>query len=246
VVVRAEGTDGVERATIAVADRQWRPKPGTEESFEIDLLCIGYGFLSSMEAPRLLGCDLVYHPAQEQYLPRHNADMESSVAGVFVAGETTGIGGAELALAEGEVAGLAAARLLGHPEGAEHRRKMEAAQARRRHELRFAGMLDDLFAMRPGIYELARPNTVLCRCEEVSLAEVRETVRRGARSLRAVKAQTRVGLGPCQGRICSNLVAQVVARDTGRPLREVLDLTPRPPIKPVPLGVLAGLVEDRR
>ena len=245
VVVRADGAGQVERATIAEVDRQWRPKPGTERSFEVDLLCVGYGFLSSLELPRLLGCEMVYHPSQGQYLPKHDANMESSVAGVFVAGETTGIGGAELARAEGEIAGLAAAQRLGHVLGAEGRRQMQAAQERRRHHLRFARMLEQLFAMRPGIYELAEPDTPICRCEEVTVAEIQAAIRRGATSVRAVKGWTRVGMGPCQGRICSHLAAELVARETGRPLGEVLDLTPRPPVKPVPLQVLAGLVGNR-
>jgi bacterioferritin-associated ferredoxin len=243
-VVRADGTEGVERATIAAIDRQWRVTPGTEKHFDVDLVCIGYGFLSCMELPRLLQCDLDFHPLQEQFLPKHTADMETSVPGVFVAGETTGIGGAELALAEGEIAGLAAARLLGHVLGDEHRRAMAAAQARRRHQLGFAQVLDALFAPRPGIYQLAQPDTPLCRCEEVTVAEIQDAVRRGGHSVRAVKAATRVGMGPCQGRICGNLVAHLVARETGRPVSEVLDLSPRPPVKPVPLAVLAGLAEE--
>ena len=246
VVIRAAGADGVERVTIAAADGQWRPRSGTEKTFDADLLCIGYGFLSSLELPRLLGCEMLYHPPQGQYLPRHTAEMESSVSGVFVAGETTGIGGADLALAEGEVAGLAAARLLGHTLGADRQREMAAAQARRRRLLGFARMLEELFVMRPGIYQLAEADTPLCRCEEVTLEEIQAAVRRGAKSVRAVKGTTRVGMGPCQGRMCNDLVAQVVAHETGRPLREVLDITPRPPIKPLPLGVLAELAGGRR
>ena len=244
VVVRAEGTERVEQATIAAVDRQWRPKPGTERRFDVDLLCIGYGFLSAMELPRLLGCELVFHAPQDQYLPRHTPEMESSVPGVYVAGETTGIGGADLAAAEGAVAGLAAARRLGHLWGADHQREMATAQVRRRHHLGFARILDGLFAMRPGIYELAGPDTPLCRCEEITAAEVQAAVRRGADSVRAVKGGTRVGQGLCQGRICNTLVAHLVAHETGRPVMEVLDITPRPPIKPVPLVALAGLVED--
>jgi thioredoxin reductase/bacterioferritin-associated ferredoxin len=242
-VIRAEGRDGVERATIAAIDRHWRVTPGTEQAVGVDLVCIGYGFLSSVELPRLLECEMDFHPLQEQYLPRHTGEMATSVPGVFVAGETTGIGGAKLAQAEGEIAGLAAARLLGHALGDEHRRALAAAQSRRRHELGFARLLDLLFATRPGIYQLAQPETPLCRCEEVTVAEVRDAVRRGARSVRAVKAATRVGMGPCQGRICGNLVGHLVAQETGRPLHEVLDLSPRPPVKPVPLAVLAELLE---
>lgn len=239
-VMRAEGGESVERVTIAALDGQWRPKPGSEKRFDVDLLCIGYGFLASTELPQLMGCKLRYHPAQQQYLPVHSPDMESSVPAVFVAGETTGVGGAELALAEGEIAGLAAAALLGHPLDPARQREMEVARARRRHQMRFAGMLDDLFAVRPGIHELVRPDTPLCRCEEVTVGEIQTAIRQGARSVKALKGWTRVGMGPCQGRICGNLAAHLVARETGRPLKEVLDSAARPPIKPVPLRVLGS------
>ncbi|MGE5617713.1 MAG: NAD(P)/FAD-dependent oxidoreductase [Sphingomonadaceae bacterium] len=240
VVVRAEGEESVQRVIVAAVDSLWRPVTRSEKVFDVDLLCIGYGFLSSTELPALLGCRMRYHPAQQQYLPVHGPDMESSVPGVFVAGETTGVGGAELALAEGEIAGLAAARLLGHPLNSELQREMEAARARRRHQLGFAEMLNDLFAPRPGIYQLAEPDTPLCRCEEVTVGEVRAAIRRGADSLRALKMWTRVGMGPCQGRICANLIAHLLAQETGRPLKELLQTTPRPPIKPVPLRVLGA------
>jgi thioredoxin reductase/bacterioferritin-associated ferredoxin len=243
IVVRAEGGESVERGTIAAVDGQWRPRPGTEVSFDVDLICVGYGFLSSMEMARLLGCRLSYHSAQQQYLPVHGPEMETTVPGVFVAGETAGIGGAEKALAEGEIAGLAAAGSAGHPLDPDRRREMEAARARRHHQLSFARMLDDLFAARPGLYELADDATPLCRCEEVTVGEIRQAILKGATTTRALKGWTRVGMGPCQGRICGNLIAHMVARETGRPLKEVLDFTVRPPIKPVPLGALAKLEE---
>jgi thioredoxin reductase len=241
VVRRAEGGESLERVTIAPVDRQWRPLPRGEKSFDVDLLCTGYGFLSSMELPRTLGCRLAFNVAQEQYLPLYNHDMESSVPGVFVAGETTGVGGAEMALAEGEIAGLAAARLLGHELSPQLHEEMAQARARRRHQAGFARMLDDLFAMRPGIYELPEPDTLICRCEEVSAQDILVAVDRGAGSANALKGWTRVGMGPCQGRICGNLAAHLVARETGRPIKGLLDFSVRPPIKPVPLGALASL-----
>ncbi len=244
VVLRAEGGTQLERVTIGPVDRQWRPSPGGEKRFDVDLLCIGYGFLSSMELPRLLGCRLSYNAAQEQYLPLYDLNMESSVPGVFVAGETTGVGGAEMALAEGEIAGLAAARLLGHELTPQLRGELERARDRRRHQARFARMLDGLFAMRPGIYELPMPDTLICRCEEVPAQEVLVAVDRGARSVNALKGWTRVGMGPCQGRVCGNLAGQLVSRETGRPLKEVLDFSVRPPIKPLPLGALASLARQ--
>jgi hypothetical protein len=102
VIVRAEGDDRVRRATIAPAGADWTPS-GAEQTFAVDAVCTAYGFLPSVDLARALGCELAGDAVA------HNEDMATSVAGVFVAGEATGVGGAELALAEGELAGYAAA-----------------------------------------------------------------------------------------------------------------------------------------
>src|SRR5262249_40106543 len=102
VIVRAEGTDRVRSATIAEAGPDWAPT-GTERTFEIDAVCTAYGFLPSVDLARALGCEL------QGDAVAHDADMATSVAGVFVAGEAAGIGGSDLALVEGELAGHAAA-----------------------------------------------------------------------------------------------------------------------------------------
>ncbi len=102
VIVRAEGDGRVQHATLAEAAPDWSPT-GAERGFEVDAVCTAYGFLPSVDLARALGCELAGDAVA------HNEDMATSVAGVFVAGEATGVGGAELALAEGELAGFAAA-----------------------------------------------------------------------------------------------------------------------------------------
>ena len=110
------------------------------------------------------------------------------MASVYSAGEATGIGGLELALVEGRIAGYAAADL---PEKA---RALFAERARLR---RFARGLERAFALRAELRALPEPETVVCRCEDVSLARMQ-----AYRAWRPAKLQTRCGMGPCQGRIC--------------------------------------------
>ncbi|MBI3979803.1 MAG: FAD-dependent oxidoreductase [Chloroflexi bacterium] len=243
VIVRAEGDGDVRRATIAAVDRSWRPRAGTEKTFDVDLVCTGYGFLTSMEIPRLLGCSMRFDSLQGQFLPEHDEEMETSVPGVFVAGETAGVGGAELALAQGEIAGYAAARRLGKELDPRSRSALSAARARRQHLQGFADLLNRMFTMRPGIYGLAHADTPLCRCEEVTVGEVRQAIAHGARSMNALKSWLRIGMGPCQGRVCGYLAAHLLAAEVGVPPTESRPMTPRPPIKPIPLGAMAGLLE---
>lgn len=83
---------------------------------------------------------------------------------------------------------------------------------------------------------------VICRCEEVTLAEVREAIGRGARDVDAVKRTTRAGMGLCQGRSCGRLVAAVLARELGLPVAEIRPARQRMPVRPVPADVLARCV----
>jgi len=189
----------------------------------------------------------------------HDEDMATSVPGVFVAGEASGIGGADLAQAEGELAGVMAAahvaqgapaaatsdgarpraavssdgaapRAAAPPGRAPRAADVAALRARRAKLAGFAGVLSDLFDPRPGLLGLATPTTVLCRCEDITAGAIDDAVARGADTMSALKIVTRCGQGPCQGRVCERLVCER--------LDEPERFSARAPIRPIPLGVL--------
>lgn len=82
---------------------------------------------------------------------------------------------------------------------------------------------------------------IVCRCEEVTLSEVRRAISEGYDTLEELKRYLRVGMGPCQGRTCLPLIAQILSRETGRPLEEVMEeISIRPPLVPVPLELWKG------
>jgi NAD(P)H-nitrite reductase large subunit len=211
IIVRAEGDGRVESATLAACGAGWAPVAGTERTFAVDAVCTAYGFVPNTDLARALGCELAGDAVA------HDARMQTSVPGVYVAGEAAGIGGAELAIAEGEIAGRAAARA---PAGSGDRHTLAD----------FARILGDLFDPYPALDALAAPDTVLCRCEDVTAAEVDAAVAAGARTPAEVKIVTRCGQGPCQGRVCERLVAARLPAG-GR-------YSSRPPVAPVPLTAL--------
>jgi bacterioferritin-associated ferredoxin len=88
-------------------------------------------------------------------------------------------------------------------------------------------------------------SVVVCRCEEVSEAEVRRVIRMGYHSLEAVKRVLRAGMGHCQGRGCLRLIARLIQEETGIPASEQKMPRPRPPLKPLPLGLLGSFGSDR-
>ncbi|HWI63659.1 MAG TPA: (2Fe-2S)-binding protein [Symbiobacteriaceae bacterium] len=77
---------------------------------------------------------------------------------------------------------------------------------------------------------------IICRCEEVTLRELREAIAKGAATSRQLKLETRIGMGYCQGRTCRALVERL----TGTDLPDESTLTCRPPARPITFGQLAG------
>jgi D-hydroxyproline dehydrogenase subunit alpha len=239
-VVACRGAGRVERATIARLDRDWRPVPGSRREEEVDAVHVSFGFSPALDLARLLGCADAQHPIRPTAAVRCDADLATSVAGVFAAGEVTGVGGAQAAELEGYLAGASAARYLGRLHPVAYAARTRTLRSRLGPARRFAALLDDAYPLRPGWLDWPEPDTIACRCEETRWAEIGRAVAAGAADVRSVKGLTRCGMGYCQGRICGPIVQYAVAAAAGRPLGEVGDLHSRPVLTPVPLDVIAG------
>ncbi|MEU3911201.1 NAD(P)/FAD-dependent oxidoreductase [Streptomyces sp. NPDC029721] len=222
-VTEAHGTTRVEAVTIARLDQDWRPLAGTARRIPCDALAVGHGLVPQLELATGLGCATLQAPDGTVALEL-DAAQRTSVPGIWSAGETGGIGGAQLALTEGEIA---AHSIAGRP--------VPAALARRRARLRaFAGAMAVAHRPGPGWTGWLREETDVCRCEEVPAGRIREAARElGARDARTVKLLTRAGMGWCQGRMCGPAVA-ALAGEAPAPDR-------RPLSCPVPLRHLAAL-----
>jgi hypothetical protein len=106
---------------------------------------------------------------------------------------------------------------------------------------RFAAVLDDLFPLSAHLSDLLTNDTVLCRCEEITVGQVRQAITKGATTVSAVRMLTRAGMGRCQGRVCGASAAELLARELGQPVEAAGQATPRPPVLPIPLdGLLDG------
>lgn len=246
MICRAEGQSRVERAVVTRVDNEWRPIPGSEEGLEVDTICLGYGLLPSNELARLCGCDHEYDEARGGFVPRRDEWMRSSVPGVLVAGDCAGIGGADAAIDEGRLAGLAAAVEIGRLDAG--KAAVIAARARRRlgRRQRLAAALRHMYRIGGGIYDLADNGTVICRCEEVTLADIRAAFGAAPADVQGVKEWTRAGMGLCQGRMCGRQVAAEVAKIHGLPLGSVVPYSVRPPVKPVPVAAVAAEMPERQ
>jgi NADPH-dependent 2,4-dienoyl-CoA reductase/sulfur reductase-like enzyme len=243
-LVRIEGVEGVERAIVAQLDEAWRPVAGTERALEVDTVVLGYGLVPSPELADLAGCTLAYDAGRGGWIPVADPGrlMATSSPGVFVAGDGAGVGGADMAEAQGRLAGLGAAQLVGRLGATQALARAAPSLRTLRRFAAFRRTLEQILAPRPGLYELATDHTIVCRCEEVSAGEIRVAVEEGARHVTEVRAVTRTGMGLCQGRMCVPTVTGLLGRWAGVSPETAGRLPPRLPTRPVPIPILADPV----
>jgi D-hydroxyproline dehydrogenase subunit alpha len=172
--IAAHGNGSLEAVTISHA--------GRAETLKCDYLACGFHLVPNTELPILLGCQ-----TRNGYV-QVNDFQQTTLDGIFCAGEPTGIGGVDLSLIEGQIAGLAATGRSSDARGLFPRRERFR---------RFARLLDETFCLRSELRSLPSAGTLICRCEDVPYSRLREHS-----SWRAAKLHTRCGMGPCQGRIC--------------------------------------------
>ena len=180
-----------------------------EQRIDCDYLACAYGLVPNTELPRLLGCEM------NGDFVRADKNQQTSIPNVYAAGELTGIGGTDASLVEGRIAGAATTGMRHLPET--YFRKRRTTQ-------RFTQALEEAFRIRPEILRLATDETIVCRCEDVTLAQLRYQP-----TLRDAKLQTRCTMGPCQGRICAPAMQHLFDWPSD---------SIRPPISPVPLESL--------
>jgi NADPH-dependent 2,4-dienoyl-CoA reductase/sulfur reductase-like enzyme len=234
-VIAAYGDGAVVGAGYAPVDPDtWTPDRTRERRVDVDVLVVGYGFVPNVELCELAGCRTVYATELGGWVPCRDATMQTSVPGVFAAGDGAGVAGALAAVDEGRIAGITAAEQAGalSPASADLLRRAPLRRLRSLAPVR--AVLDEISYPRPGLADLATGPTAVCRCEQVTRAQVQAAVAEGARDLQAVKLLTRLGMGACQGRTCAPPAALLCGSPAaaGR-------INPRPPVKPVTLAALA-------
>lgn len=232
-VVAAEGAESVSRVRVAPLEG------GAERGFECDALCVGHGLVPATEATRAFRAAHRYEAASGGWVPVLDDDRRSSVARLYVAGDGGGVRGAAAAPASGRLAALAALRDLGLMDAATHASARAAPAADFTRAARTGAAMARMMALRPALVRAITPETIVCRCEGVTRAEIETALDDGAGDMNQLKQFTRCGMGPCQGRVCGEAAAELVAQRAGS--REAAGFaTGRLPLRPVPMAALLG------
>jgi D-hydroxyproline dehydrogenase subunit alpha len=205
--VAAHGNDRLRAVTLRQGARQW--------DLQCDYLACGFHLVPNTELALLLGC------RTEDSFVATDDRMQTSVPHVYCAGEPTGIGGVDLSLLEGQIAGLAAAGRAA---------QALSLAAQRRARMGFVLALREACALSPQLRTLAADDTVVCRCEDVRCGTLRQRA-----SWREAKLHTRCGMGPCQGRICGSAAHFLFGWDAD---------SVRPPVFPARVASLASFPDE--
>ena len=234
-IVEAHGVSQVEGATIARLDDQWRPIPGSHQRVACDTICIGYGLIPFNSLSRQMGAEQSWNEALGGIVPVRDDNLQTSIAGVYAAGDGAGIGGVRMSMIEGRIAGFCAAAGLGH---APQTLALQQAKKQQKSEAVFQRLLMDLFTPGPGAYELASDETLICRCEGVTKRKLAQAVAHKASTMMELKSETRCGMGECQGRICEQGVLHYLEQVSRQPVDASSVYHLRPPVFPLPIDVL--------
>ena len=176
--VAAHGDQKLTSVTLQRGRKRWQ--------VECDYLACGFHLVPNLELAELLGCKITNAAVSVDEF------QQTSVPHVYAAGEATGIGGLELSLIEGEIAGLAAANKR------DEARKLFSVRSKHKG---FARILNETFALHDELRDLVTSDTIVCRCEDVTFGRLKQHG-----EWRTAKLQTRCGMGPCQGRVCGPAV----------------------------------------
>lgn len=239
-VASVAGVGQVDAVTLAPVDQNWRPRPNGHQTVTARALAMGHGLVPAAEIARALGADHRHDSVAGVLVPKIDPLQRSSVAGLYLAGDGTGIAGADAAIHAGRLAGLTAARDAGALDDAAFERAAGLIRKARDRAARVGGAMAQLMTQRPGLLDQVTQDTIVCRCEDVDRAMIEAAATSGARDVNQLKSTTRCGMGPCQGRMCGEVAAGLVAACHGVDRSVVGHWTVRPPLRPVPLDVLLG------
>ncbi|EEA02736.1 BFD domain protein (2Fe-2S)-binding domain protein [Burkholderia sp. H160] len=211
---------------------------GNAHQIDASLVLLHQGVIPSSNLARATGCAHEWDAASACWRPQTDAWGRSSVAQVWIAGDGAGIGGAKAAACTGALAALDIAVQLDMLDASARNRASRVPRAALNRHLAIRPLLDALYTPQPES-RLPADEVIVCRCEEVTAGEIRRIAALGCTGPNQMKAFSRCGMGPCQGRWCGTTVGELIASTQARDIADVGYYRIRAPVKPVTIAQLA-------
>lgn len=216
----------------------WTDRRGRARRVACDAVGFSVGLRAETQLADLAGCRFAFEAVQRQWLPARTPEGRSSLPDVYLAGDGSGIGGADVAELQGRRTALALLADLGRPRDLAAEARLDAALTR---QARFRAALEAAYPYPAHLIDGIGDDETVCRCEGITAGTLRRAAReRGATEMNRLKALTRIGMGRCQGRVCGHAGAEILARSLACSVEAVGRLRTQPPVKPIPIGGFAS------
>jgi D-hydroxyproline dehydrogenase subunit alpha len=236
VPIRARGTERLESVVLARLDAAGHVVAGSEREIACDALAINYGFAANSELAAMAGARMRYQELIGGWLPEADRFGRSSVEGIFVAGDMAGLRGAMVAETEGRLVGAAAAMAPETFMEQSFERSWRKELTRRRRLCEFQDVVRSMLDRPRALFAVADDDTIICRCENVTLGNLRFAFSGGHVAPNTIKRSTRAAMGWCGGRTCLPMIAALA--DLYAKAAPSM-MTSRPLARPVPLSALS-------
>ncbi len=202
------------------------------------MLLVHEGIVPRCDFTHLLGLKHRWDPVQRYWYPETNQFGATENDAIYVAGDGAFVHGGIPAILKGSLAAFdIALRLKVLPTG-EEVDTLPGLEKKLSAELAPRPFVDTLYKPRQNLYKVNN-ETVVCRCEEVTAGDIRQTIREGCSEPNEIKALTRCGMGPCQGRMCGAALAEIVAGELELEACDLRPLNIRPPVRNLSLAELS-------
>jgi len=242
-IVGAAGDSRVNEVTISKLDERWNPIAGSERKMAVDIVAVSYGFLPLSRLTRLCGCKQIFDPVQRYWKPWTDEHLQTSISNVYSAGDSAGVGGADLAEVDGRIVAVHLAAETGQISAQEYKNRITPLFKKKERINRYVTALNRVFAPRTGLYNIMDDDTIVCRCEQITAKEIYDGIDNKNYSNINEMKRTRIAMGPCQGRVCESIVAQMM-RNKGITPEKSGYLSIRPPITPVSMSMFETFADS--
>lgn len=238
-IVEARGTGALEEVVVGKTDASGRLIAGTEKIYKTGALAVGYGFVPNIEGPQLAGCDLEYSGRKGGWTVRVNEKLETSRENILAAGEITGVGGALKSINEGKIAALTILHKFEKITADDYSRQLRKLTGERKHHLQFMNYFNSLYRIPGGALQDIPDDTVVCRCEDITMGDLKKGIAMGFNTSMSLKTAARVSMGNCQGRTCGPVVFDLLSLLGKQEPGAIGPFHARPPLKPISIAALA-------
>ena len=217
---------------------------GIRQTLPARLLAVHDGVLPNTQMTQLLILEHRWNQKQQSFAPVTKVDGQSSHPQIWIAGDGAGIAGVDLAVRQGRLTGMSVAHALNQLSGSVAKPEHDSSAHRLRRninrQLPARCFIDTLYPPLP-VDHLATDDTIVCRCEAITLSTIRTAITQGASGPNRVKTFTRCGMGACQGRQCGTNLTRIIAKVTEQSAGSIGALRIRPPLKPTLIADYLGL-----